>query len=691
MSPALLLPIAWPLAAACISLCIPRGRLRLRNGFVWAALGLELFCMALLCAGALRHPAVSIGRVFGAGLSFGADGFRSLYGLVSAFLFFMAGLFTPWYLSHSHARRRYDCAMLLTLSGVMGVFLSEDLYTLFLFFELMSFSSYLLVLHEETPAAMQAAKTYLAVSVAGGLLLLLGIVLLQGAAGTISLSALTEAVRQLPGGAPSLYPAGLCMLLGFGAKAGMFPVHFWLAGAHGASPAPASALLSGILTKTGIFGILVLATRIFCETFSFGVLLVILGAIGMLLGALRALFSVDLKRTLAFSSVSQIGFILLGVGLQVTLGHHNALAVRGTVLHMLNHSLIKLVLFLSAGVVLHNTRSLHLSEIQGFGRGKGIFTFAFLMGALGISGVPLWNGYISKTLLHDAILEQIAGGHAAMLFHCVEWLFLLAGGITCAYMAKLFFALCVQKGKPASGHGSYLSPLGKAVLLAGGLLLPALGMNPGFMMDGIGRFAQDFLHGQTPAHAPHFFSWHAMQGGAVSLGIGALLYLLLVRRVLMRKSSEGGWIYLDRWPAWLELEGLLYRPLMKAMRAAGGAIARIVGSVPSTLGGAVACAFLRLRAFWVSRAARIPGTSPGIRARYAQLAGRAHDRFAGLGPQLLARYRSLSQALKSETAPFWEGDGELLSGVEAAHTKKLPREDTPAPQEQPCGRDEHAR
>ena len=174
------------------------------------------------------------------------------------------------------------------------------------------------------------------------------------------------------------------MLFGFGAKAGAFPLHIWLPKAHPVAPAPASALLSGILTKTGIFGILILSCHLFIYDRTWGILIFTIGVLTMFGGALLAVFSVDLKRTLACSSMSQIGFIMVGIGILALLSDKNLLsgilsdtvshmedplevlhAVYGTFLHMVNHSLIKLVLFMAAGVIFMNTHALDLNEIRG--------------------------------------------------------------------------------------------------------------------------------------------------------------------------------------------------------------------------------------------------------------------------------------------------------------------------------------
>ena len=207
------------------------------------------------------------------------------------------------------------------------------------------------------------------------MVMLMGLFLLYTLTGTLVISRLPEACAALSAEKrPTLYLAGALMLFGFGAKAGMYPLHIWLPKAHPVAPAPASALLSGILTKAGIFGVLVLSCSIFLHDKNWGIAVLSLGVLTMFTGAVIALFSVNLKRTLACSSVSQIGFILVGIGMQCLLGEENALAVWGTELHMLNHSLIKLVLFMAAGAIYMNIHKLDLNDIRGFGRGKPLLT-----------------------------------------------------------------------------------------------------------------------------------------------------------------------------------------------------------------------------------------------------------------------------------------------------------------------------
>ena len=349
------------------------------------------------------------------------------------------------------------------------------------------------------------------------------------------------------------------MLVGFGAKAGAFPLHIWLPKAHPVAPAPASALLSGILTKTGVFGILVITSNLFLYDTTWGMLILILGTITMFGGAFLAVFSVDLKRTLACSSMSQIGFIMVGVGMQCLLGHHNELAVHGTMLHMVNHSMIKLVLFMAAGVIYMNTHALNLNTIRGFGKKKPLLKAIFLVGALAIGGIPLFSGYISKTLLHESIVHF--GGSA--LITAIEWIFLCSGGMTVAYMTKLFVAIFVESNKDEKVQQKYdakkvyMNKESTFALAVSALILFVWGLFPHKLMDQVAIIGQEFMHLHEAGHAVHYFAWINLKGGLISIGIGALLYLFFIRKVLIKNNE-----YVNLWPTWFDVENKIYRPLL---------------------------------------------------------------------------------------------------------------------------------
>ncbi len=524
---------------------------------------------------------------FGMGLHFVLDGFRGLYSLIASFMWMMTGLFSREYFGHYRNRNRYYFFMLMTLGATVGVFLSADLYTTFLFFEIMSFTSYVWVAHDESEGALRSAATYLAVAVTGGLVMLMGLFLLYDLCGTLSFTELPaavaavresggltasaqgeDAVLSLSGGSAAgippltqLYLAGGCLLFGFGAKAGAFPLHIWLPKAHPVAPAPASALLSGILTKTGVFGVIAVTVTLFACDGKWGSLVLLLGVATMALGALLAVFSVDLKRTLACSSVSQIGFILTGIGLLALPGEEKELAARGTLLHMVNHSLFKLVLFLSAGAVYMCIHKLDLNDIRGFGRNKRFLKAIFLLGALGIGGVPGFSGYISKTLLHEAIVES----HVPA---AVEWIFLISGGLTVAYMTKLFVAVFVEKNASAKVQeaydrqgSTYMSPRSRIALGGGAVFILLFGLLPHVFMDPLAAMSAGFFGLAEAGEPVAYFSLGNLSGAFVSLAIGAAVYFGIVRTLLM-KEEGGVRVYVNRWPDWLDLENLVYCPLL---------------------------------------------------------------------------------------------------------------------------------
>lgn len=567
----------------------------------------------LMLTGRTNGSAFEIPYVCGLGLHFQTDGFRALYGTIAAFMWFMSTLFSGEYFArhekmepgHDHHLGRYYVFLLVTLAATEGVFFSADFFTTFVFFEIMSFTSYVWVAQDEKPESLRAGATYLAVAVIGGLVMLMGIFLLYDVTGTLFFDDLVNAygnyglVSSQHDALSKIWTAGLCLLFGFGAKAGAFPLHIWLPKAHPVAPAPASALLSGILTKAGMFGILILTSYLFLGNAAWGGLILMLGVLTMVVGAVLAIFSIDLKRTLACSSVSQIGFILVGVGMSGLLAEKNATALRGSLLHMVNHSLLKLVLFLAAGVVFMNVHKLDLNDIRGFGRKKPLLHYIFLMGALGIGGMPLWNGYVSKTLIHESIVEYMFMINAGIIpaffgtsfMRAVEWIFLASGGLTVAYMLKLYICLFWEKNADSAVQkhfddmrGNYMNRTSAFALTLSATLLPIGGFLPGIVMDRIADMGQGFLHA-AEAESVSYFSIGNLRGALISSIIGVLLYVCFVRPLLQKKSADDTIrYYVNRWPAWLDLENLIYRPvLLQILPFICGVVCRFLDSLVDTV------------------------------------------------------------------------------------------------------------
>ncbi len=580
--PWLMMVIVLPLLGAVFAYFGGRKNVRIA---LWSMLGFSAAVLAvlswLLVRAAQGHTACfTADSLCLMGVALCADGFRALYAWLTALLFTLASVFSFSYFSNKSNVPRFAFFTLLTLSSTLGVFLSDQWLTTILFFEVMSLASYPWVAHEETPEALRAAQSYLWIAIIGGLCLLMGMLLLPQALLTARYPLESAAVENVDGA--SLFLPCLLMLVGFGAKAGAFPLHVWLPKAYPAAPAPASALLSAALSKAGVFGILLLSVKLMRGVAAWHGMIFWIGIVTMALGGVMALLSVNLKRILACSSMSQIGFILVGVGLYGLLGHHGGIAAQGLTEHMVNHSLFKMILFLCAGLVVMGLGQANLNEARGWGRGKPMLHFVFLSAMLGLAGVPLWAGFASKSLLHEALLEYIAltPGHA-WLYTGAEWVFLLSGGLTLAYMLKLY--LCLFWERPAQPRTSEkYCTRGSAMVLVGlAAAVWALGLFPSVFQNGIAQISAGYLQVESLPEV-RYFSAENLLGAAKSIGIGLVLYLLAVRGLLSRKT-EGGRSYFAPVPEGWTLEDKVYIPLLKALLAVVSAFSWAVASLPDAV------------------------------------------------------------------------------------------------------------
>ena len=497
-------------------------------------------------------------NICGFTMTFATDGIHGLYAAMACLMWFVSLAFSLEYMHHYKHKAQYYAFMLATFAATCGVFLSADLMTTFVFFEVMSITSYILVIHDESPGAMRAGDTYLAVAVIGGMVMLMGLFLLYSMAGTLAIEELREALVPWQGSG-RLYAACLCMLFGFGAKAGMFPLHIWLPKAHPVAPAPASALLSGILTKAGIYGAIIICCIMLSGDHLWAGFMLVIGAVTMFLGAFLALLSQNLKKTLACSSVSQIGFITVGIGMACIMADNEGMAFHGLVLHMVNHSLIKLLLFSVAGVVYMNLHKLAIEDVRGWGRNKPLLGALYLVGALTIGGIPGTSGYASKTMLHEGIVEYIEElehmHEPHLIFQCLEWIFLLSGALTVAYMTRLFINLFIRKNRDENiqreynNKVRYMNGLSTAVIAIPAALLAAMGI--GIVII-----------------EPHLYTFANLKGGLISIGIGCLVIAAL-------------W-YNDLHELKFDLEDRVYRPLIfKVIVPVMGFIAECIDHAPT--------------------------------------------------------------------------------------------------------------
>ncbi|QEK13418.1 hypothetical protein FQB35_14740 [Crassaminicella thermophila] len=216
---------------------------------------IEFLVVILLYRRILQGPIeIFIPDIMGIGLYLKLDSFRYIFVFITTFIWSLATMYSTQYLIKYKNRNRYYAFFMLTLTSTVGIFLSENILNLFTFFEIMSFTSYALIIHDEDKYAHEAGKSYIAMAIGAGLVLLMGLFLLYDYTATLNISQIAEKMRSLGN---IKYLISALIMIGFGAKASMFPLHVWLPKAHPAAPTPASAILSGILIKTGIFGIII--------------------------------------------------------------------------------------------------------------------------------------------------------------------------------------------------------------------------------------------------------------------------------------------------------------------------------------------------------------------------------------------------------------------------------------------------
>ncbi|MFQ5780518.1 MAG: complex I subunit 5 family protein, partial [Nitrospiria bacterium] len=246
------------------------------------------------------------------------------------------------------------------------------------------------------------------------------------------------------------YQIAALMILGFGGKAGIFLEHFWLPEAHPVAPTPASALLSGAMIKAGAYGIFRVVNHLFIPqgeamgdwlTLSnIGYVTIWVGVITMFFAVISALITSDSKRMLAFHSVSQMGYIVLGIGCAAYLGREGAMGVAGALYHIVNHGLFKAALFLGVGAVYFRTRELDMYKLGGLWRNMPVAAVCLFIAVCGISGIPFFNGFASKTILHHAILESYELKHDLFL-QIAEKIFIVTAAGTFASNMKMFMLI----------------------------------------------------------------------------------------------------------------------------------------------------------------------------------------------------------------------------------------------------------
>lgn len=542
--------LAIPLIGA-IFLFLIRKRLRIVNiPFIASALVLALASFGLknvfdgtsvICRIPVSGPFVP---------TFRADPLSAIFVMLAAFLWLAVSIYTPEYMKHEGKKTwGFELCTLLTLTAVLGVFLAGDLFTMLLFFEMMTVSSYFWVVHKWDKEAIRAGYFYLFFSIIGGLFIALGIVLMDVA---------TDVLPAIGMGSftvlnPKMFSLSIAVFVaGFGIKAGMVPLHLWLPHAHSVAPTPGSTLLSGLLIKVGAYGLIRVGEFAGWGAESgigvawLGTVLSVIGICTMMTGVVAALLQSNAKRLLAYHSISQMGYIILGLGIGLYMGDDGSLALSGAIYHIVNHALFKAALFMGVGIIYIRTKETNLYNLGGLWRRFPVTAVLMLLAVLGITGAPGLNGYASKTLLHHAVSQAAETGAPWIVW--VERLFLLVGIGTAASFTKLYYLMFL--GKPTKikviDGGALRPQLAISILSA---VMVGIGFAPAFFLNTIVIPAVQTLGMENAAVSIvnlSFWNFSDVIGVIITLILGILICWIGLRTGIFHWHP----------PIWLTLEGL---------------------------------------------------------------------------------------------------------------------------------------
>jgi multicomponent Na+:H+ antiporter subunit D len=415
--PLLALLIVVPLTGAVITPVVGRTRaVRSADWSLGVMLATSVIALVLVVQVARVGPFSYVvgGWVAPYGIELRFDEFGAVIAVI-CLLGTLAMVFSRRYAAQAMAEQRipyYYALLLLNLTGMIGFAVTGDLFNLFVFMEILSLSGYALVAVSGEKIAEMAAFKYLVMGAISSLVILLAIGILYALTGSLNMADVTGRLAGAP--AAPLAVAFGALTLGFMVKAAAFPLHIWLPDAHAIAPSPVSAILSGLVVKVGIIGML----RVYQIAYGSGAVdmralnhvLMWLGALSIVMGAFFAVFQDDIKMMLAYSTISNIGYIIMGLGLASSYG------MIGASVHVFNHAIIKATLFLGAGALIFQTGKRTLTDLAGVGHAMPWTVAAISVGAISIVGIPPTAGFVCKWYI---ALGAVQAGHPFFAFALV--------------------------------------------------------------------------------------------------------------------------------------------------------------------------------------------------------------------------------------------------------------------------------
>ncbi len=393
----LALPLAAPLIGAALSIIVRR--LMVQRAISFVALATSLVAATVVVARVAIDDEVLVTRLAGwpaaVAITLVADRLSALLLVVAVVVLCVVLAFAIGQRATDERSTFYHPTYLVLAAGIAQAFLAGDLFNLFVAFELLLMASYVLLTLEGTDAQIRSGTTYVVLNVVESIVLLTAVGLVFAATGTVSMAELPARLAELPDGVRT--GLNLLLLVAFGIKAAVFPLFFWLPDAYPTAPSSVTAVFAGLLTKVGVYAMLRTQTLLFPG--GFDTLLVVVAGLTMIVGVLGAISHAEMKRILSFHIVSQIGYMVMGIGL----GGEAALAA--TVFYLLHHIPVKSSLFLVQGVIERETGTSAFDKVGGLARRSGVLAVLFLIPALSLAGLPPFSGFLAKFALVRAGLD----------------------------------------------------------------------------------------------------------------------------------------------------------------------------------------------------------------------------------------------------------------------------------------------
>jgi proton-translocating NADH-quinone oxidoreductase chain N len=406
------------------------------------------------------------------------DGISLLLAALTLLLGTLVALFSGPYLSAEDGQEKFYTMLVVMVGVISGLGCATELFNLWLWFEAMAISSYLLVaFYHKQPGALEAGVKYVVQSAAGSCLILIGIGLVMSQTGTLSIAG----IQSLAARSPLMIAAGVLFTIGFGVKTALVPLHTWLPDAHSQAPSGISAMLSGVVIEAGLVALLRTLSAFISQTPSWGMILLCFGCLNMLVGNLMALRQKQVKRLLAYSSIAHVGYMLVGLGITIFLG--GADGANGGLFHMLNHGMMKGLAFLAVGALMFTLRissgshePLVVEDLSGAAQRNPLTAFSLSLAVLGLGGVPPLSGFMSKWQIIVAGLDSHNTLVSALVIFAA-----LNSVLSLAYYAPIINAVYRQKQSEAVQKGRPLPAIMGVPLVVLSLGVVVIGLWPSLM------------------------------------------------------------------------------------------------------------------------------------------------------------------------------------------------------------------